>query len=151
MLSHYKLSTVNKTGSRAFGMTLVLVDGGRYKDAIASRMRKENGRGSWMVFKGIDLEYCQQVTAEHKVVERTGNGQPRERWVPKTTHADNHFLDCEVYAFAAADVLGVRSLFLQGNGEKPEPRNNITEQAQPDAEQMQRESDWINADGSNWI
>ena len=28
MLSHYKLSTVNKAGSKAYGMNLVLVDGG---------------------------------------------------------------------------------------------------------------------------
>ena len=40
MLSHYKLSTVNKAGSKAYGMNLVLVDGGKYKDMIASRMRK---------------------------------------------------------------------------------------------------------------
>lgn len=145
MLSHYKLSTVNKSGSRAFGMTLVLIDGGRYKDAIASRMRKDNGRGSWMVFKDIDLEYCQQVTAEHKVVERVSGGQQRARWVPKTTHADNHYLDCEVYAFAAADVLGARSLFLQGEqGAKPEPRNVQG----PDAEQVQRE--WITQQ-NDWI
>jgi phage terminase large subunit GpA-like protein len=52
MQSHYRLSTVNKAGSRAYGMTLVLVDGGKYKDLIASRMRKANGTGSWMVYQG---------------------------------------------------------------------------------------------------
>lgn len=147
MLSHYKLSTVNKNGSRAFGMTLVLVDGGRYKDAIASRMRKDNGRGAWMVFRDIDLEYCQQVTAEHKVVEHAGSGQQRVRWVPKTSHADNHYLDCEVYAFAAADVLGVRSLFLQGGGAKPEPRNQLP----PQSDAVQPEDDWIHANGDDWL
>ena len=52
MLNHYKLSTVNKTGPKAFGMSLVLVDGGRYKDMIASRLRKENGQGAFMVLSG---------------------------------------------------------------------------------------------------
>ena len=109
MLSHYRLSTVNKAGSRANGMTLVLVDGGKYKDQIAARMRKENGTGAWMVYQGCDLDYAEQVTAEHKITERSG-GKEVQRWVLKTSHADNHYLDCEVYAAAAADVLGVRNL-----------------------------------------
>ena len=28
------------------------------------------------------------------------------------SHTDNHYLDCEVYATAAADILGVRSMHL---------------------------------------
>lgn len=117
MLSHYRLSTVNKAGSRANGMTLVLVDGGKYKDQIAARMRKENGTGAWMVYQGCDLDYAEQVTAEHKITERSG-GKEVQRWVLKTSHADNHYLDCEVYAAAAADVLGVRNLYLQNRVEE---------------------------------
>lgn len=125
MLSHYKLSTVNKSTSRAFGMNLVLVDGGKYKDMIAARMRRDNGQGAWMVYKGCDLEYAEQVTAEHKVVERSG-GRERMVWVLKTSHADNHYLDTEVYAMAAADVLGVRTLFLQQSETKvEEPKKEI--------------------------
>lgn len=125
MLSHYKLSVVNKAGSQAVGMKLVLVDGGKYKDMIYSRMRRENGEGSWMVFKDIDMEYCQQVTSEHKVVERTPKGEERLRWAKKFNNADNHYFDCEVYSFAAADVLGVRTLFLQEQeqAQPPQPRN----------------------------
>ena len=89
MLSNYRLSTINKAGSNANGMTLVLVDGGKYKDMIAARMRKPNGRGSWMVYKDCDLDYAEQVTAEHEVTERV-NGKVVQKWVPKTTHADNH-------------------------------------------------------------
>ena len=109
MINYFKLSSVNKTSSKAYGMTLVLVDGGKYKDMIAGRMKRENGTGSWMVFDGIDLEYCTQVTAEHKITEKGGGGKLRTRWVQKTSHADNHYLDCEVYGMAAADILGVRS------------------------------------------
>ena len=63
-------------------MDLVLVDGGKYKDMIAARMRKPNGSGSWMVYKDCDLEYAEQVTAEHKVTERA-NGKVVQKWVPK--------------------------------------------------------------------
>lgn len=135
MASHFRISEVNKAGSRAYGMQLVLVDGAKYKDLIAARMHKENGKGSWMVHKDCDLEYAEQVTAEHKVTERS-NGRIVTKWLPKTTHADNHYLDCEVYAAAAADVLNVRSLFLQEEEKEPEPP--------PKTEAINPEEDWIN-------
>ena len=126
MLSHYKLSTINKSGSKAYGMNLILVDTGKYKDMIAGRMRKPNGSGSWMVYAGCDREYAEQVTAEHKVNVRTNNGKVKQEWVKKASHADNHYLDCEVYAMAAADVMGVRSLYLtETTEEKPKEKEEI--------------------------
>ena len=138
-LSHYKLSKVNRPDSRAHGLTLVLVDGEKYKDMIAGRMRKPNGRGSWMVYEGCDIEYATQVTAEHKVNVKSGN-KVRQRWVPKSSHADNHYLDCEVYAMAAADILGVRALHLQNSEEKETSKN----------EQYAPEEAWIKAH-ENWV
>lgn len=110
-LSHYKLSKINKAESKAYGMSLVLVDGGKYKDMIAGRMQRPNGRGSWMVYDGCDMEYATQVTAEHKVNIKTPSGT-KQVWQPKHSHADNHYLDAEVYALAAADILGVRTIHL---------------------------------------
>lgn len=147
MLSHYRLSTVNKAGSRANGMTLVLVDGGKYKDQIAARMRKENGTGAWMVYQGCDLDYAEQVTAEHKITERSG-GKEVQRWILKTSHADNHYLDCEVYAAAAADVLGVRNLYLQNRVE--ENAQEVKKRAEPKPDTRPQEENWIK-DNDNWI
>ena len=113
MTTHYKVSTVNKPGSRAMGQQLIMIDTGKYKDMIAGRMKKKNGTGSWMVYQGCDLDYAEQVTAEHKVNEKTAGGRVVQVWRQKTSHADNHYLDCEVYALCAADILGVRSLHLQ--------------------------------------
>ena len=141
---HYKISTVDKAGSRANGMQLVLVDGGKYKDMIAGRMRRPNGNGSWMVHKDCDLEYAEQVTAEHKITERAG-GKEVQRWALKSSHADNHYLDCEVYAAAAADVLEVRSLFLKNQDQaaaQPKP-----EQPKP---QPAPEENWIQQN-ENWF
>lgn len=146
MINYFKLSSVNKTSSKAYGMTLALVDGGKYKDMIAGRMKRENGTGSWMVFDGIDLEYCTQVTAEHKITEKGGGGKLRTRWVQKTSHADNHYLDCEVYGMAAADILGVRSLFLQDNNHAPVARDPVVNSSP----QRQEEEQWITQDNS-WI
>lgn len=147
MQSHYRLSTVNKAGSKAYGMTLVLVDGGKYKDMIAGRMRKPNGTGSWMVYQGCDLEYAEQVTAEHKITERAG-GKDTLKWVLKTSHADNHYLDCEVYAAAAADVLGVRSLFLQDRTE--EKAQEVKQKAPPTPAATAPEENWIQSN-DNWV
>lgn len=113
MIPHYKLSKVNKIDSKAYGMALAIVDTGKYKDMIAGRMRKQNGTGSWMVYRGCDREYAEQVTAEHKVNERTAGGRVVQKWEPKASHIDNHLLDCEVYAMCAADMLGARTMHLE--------------------------------------
>ena len=111
MYTHFRLSKVNKTDSKAYGMPLAIIDTGKYKDMIAGRMRKQNGTGSWMVHRGCDREYAEQVTAEHKVNVKSG-GRTVQTWVLKSSHADNHFLDCEVYAMCAADMLGARTFHL---------------------------------------
>ncbi|MCU6799507.1 terminase gpA endonuclease subunit [Alitiscatomonas aceti] len=108
----YKISTINKAGSRATGHPLVMVDTSKYKDRIAARMARKNGNGAWMVFRGIDDEYAAQVTAEHKINERQANGKIVQKWVPKGSHKDNHYLDAEVYAMAAADIRGARTWHL---------------------------------------
>lgn len=143
MMSHFKLSKINKPDSRAYGMNLVLVDGDKYKDMIAARMKKDNGRGAWMVYDRCDREYAEQVTAEHKVNEKSGS-RTIQRWRQKKSHADNHYLDAEVYAMGAADILGVRSLHLiQEEEEQKQKRQQEPEQYAP-------EEDWIRSN-ENWI
>lgn len=143
-LSHYKIGKVNRESSKAYGMNLVLVDGGKYKDMIAGRMKRENGTGSWMVFRGCDEEYAQQVTAEHKVNVKSGN-KVILRWVPKRSHIDNHYLDCEVYAAAAADIMGVRALHLNDTEEQAPKEPDIR-----DARGSGNEEDWIKQ-YENWV
>ena len=141
-LSHYKLSKVNREGSRANGMTLVMVDGNKYKDMIAGRMRRPNGRGSWMVHADCDMEYATQVTNEHKVNVKSG-GQTRQVWQEKFSHAENHYLDCEVYAMAAGDIMGFRTLHLQD--EEPQGRS-----APAYENEVTQEEQWIKKH-ENWI
>jgi phage terminase large subunit GpA-like protein len=146
MLTNFKQSKVNKTESSAYGMSLIIVDGGKYKDMIAGRMRRKNGKGSWMVYKDCDREYAEQVTSEHKVNEKSGN-KVVQRWVLKRSHGDNHYLDCEVYAFAAAEMKGVRTLHLQQAEETPETTNNSESESQ---EQYNSEENWIKQ-SEGWI
>ena len=139
MTSHYKLSEVNRPGHKADGIQLIMTDGDKYKDMIASRMHKSNGTGSWMVHAGTGLEYARQVTAEHKVNIRSG-GKVVQKWVPKSQHIDNHWLDCEVYAMAAADIMGVRTLHLM----EQEEQRPVNQEAETP------EENWINLN-ENWV
>ena len=138
----YRISTVNKPGSRANGLQLVLVYGDSYKDMIAARMQRDNGTGSWMVHKDCDLDYANQVTAEQKVPKRS-SGTLAFTWEPKTSHAANHYLDCEVYAAAAADIMEVRSFLvpdpLQDAIYNSSPENFPAPETPPPAP----EQDWI--------
>jgi len=143
MDTHFRLSKVNRTDSKAYGMPLALIDTGKYKDMIAGRMRKENGTGSWMVYAGCDREYAEQVTAEHKINVKTAGGRTTQNWVLKTSHGDNHFLDCEVYAMCAADMLGVRTFHLQEA--ELQPRT----EAKPEPS-VAPEDDWIRQN-ENWL
>ena len=94
-----------------------------------------------MVYSGCDREYAEQVTSEHKVNVRANNGKVKQVWVQKTTHADNHYLDCEVYAMAAADLMGVRSLYLTEIEEKPKEKE----------EPYTPEESWIRQNEGNWL
>lgn len=141
-LSPYKMSKITKADSKAYGMTLVVADGNAYKDMIAGRMKRPNGRGSWMVYAGCDTEYAEQVTAEHKVNVKK-NGVVKQVWVPKRSHADNHYLDAEVYALVAADIRGVRTLHLL---QEDVDEVQTQKEEDPDAPEEQ----WIK-ENENWL
>lgn len=144
LLSRYTISTIDKTESKAFGMRLYLVDGNQYKDMIAGRLNRPNGPGSWMVYLGCDREYAEQICAEEKVIEKKG-GREVETWKPKVTHAANHYLDAEVYAALAADLMHVRYL-QHGAVEKTTPTR------QPETEQNNPTSgNWIPEQKGRWI
>ena len=136
------MSKITKADSKAYGMTLVVADGNAYKDMIAGRMKRPNGRGSWMVYAGCDTEYAEQVTAEHKVNIKK-NGVVKQVWVPKRSHVDNHYLDAEVYALVAADIRGVRTLHLL---QEDVDEVQTQKEEDPDAPEEQ----WIKAN-ENWL
>ena len=140
LMTHYKISIVNKANSKANGMRLVTVDGDKYKDMIAARLRRRQGRGAWMVYAGCDEEYAVQVTNEHKVNVKTQNGATKKKWIPKTSRPNNHYLDAEVYCFAAADMMGVRTLHLQEEDNEPEEKDYNKKEEQ---EWLKNKEDWV--------
>lgn len=117
----YRHTKIDREDKGMYGISLYHVDGGYYKDFIAGRLgRKSEESGGWFVYENCDMDYAEQVTAEEKVIEKSGR-RDIEVWRPKTAHADNHYLDCEVYAAFAADCLGIRYMRY----EEPEPEKTV--------------------------
>lgn len=142
MLARFKLSTIDKVSSKAYGMRLVIVDGAQYKSMIASRMSRPNGRGSWMVHAGCDEDYAEQVTSEQRVREMRG-AREVEVWKKKSTHAANHYLDAEVYCACAADLMQVRYL--------DDPEQSRPDDAKPATavQKNKQAGNWL--DGGKWL
>lgn len=114
MNTKYTISKIDKANSIANGMKLVVIDTDFYKDMISARIkRKGDQSGGFFVHDGCELEYAEQISSEHKVVEKTKAGKTIETWKPKKSNADNHYLDCEVYAYCAADICGIRDVLLE--------------------------------------
>lgn len=147
ILQKYRISTIDKDGSRANGMRLYLVDGSQYKDMIAGRVQRPNGKGSWMVASDCDKEYANHICSEEKVKEKS-NGQEIYVWKPKSKGIANHYLDCEVYAFLAADLLHVR--YLQPEDINYRQVSSKFENADNNSNSTNESGNWIKNKGS-WI
>ena len=89
-----------------------------------------------MVYQDCDRRYAEMITAEHKI-ETVKNNKRVTSWVPKTSGIDNHYLDTEVYAALAADLLEVRYL-----GEQVKISNSSAQH-----QGRQKEDDF----GDDWI
>lgn len=141
----YKISSVDRPMTKFHGMTLYIVDGDKYKDSIAMRMQRPNGNGSWMVHSNTTIDYARQITAEEKRKEKKGTTYIF-KWKPKAGDPNNHYLDCEVYNYAGAEICLVRYLGMDGT--KP---NQVAQQInqQQQQNQSQPQNNWIN--NNNWL
>ncbi|MDF2631424.1 MAG: Phage terminase large subunit [Caproiciproducens sp.] len=102
------------------GLILYTLDTNQYKNQIAGALAKPAGTpGAFMVYNGCPREYADQICSEQKVSEKNKRtGATVDTWKPIGSHAQNHLLDCEVGAAAAADMLGVRFVTKPAEEEK---------------------------------
>ena len=135
--ARFRRSEIQKEDSVAKGLSLIMCDGSYYKSMLYAKINAVDG--SFQVFDGVDQEYCEQVTSEHKVLERK-NGVESWVWQKKTSDAQNHYLDCEVYASCAADLMGGFAL-LEEPVEQPEAEVS----AEPEEDSWGEDS-WDNDD-----
>ena len=94
-----------------YGLTLFRLDTDHWKSWVHERLRypqyREDGTvlpGAWFLHEEATDEYCQQIVSEARVTSPTGNPV----WVQRSR--ENHFLDCEALAAAAAFQLNAHRL-----------------------------------------
>lgn len=124
----YNLSRIDK--GKFQGLMLYNIDTHYFKDFIHGRLRKEPDElGSWSVFKDCPREYAEHITSEQKVITQDRRtGRTKEEWLPISSHAANHLLDCAVYSAAVAEIGNVRYLRKQAIQQQPQRtrRGNIS-------------------------
>ncbi len=87
------------------GLNLWHIDTDFYKTWIYSRIRWPDGQsGDWHLHRETDQDYCKQMVSEELIIKASG----RRVWVRR--NKDNHYLDAEVNATAAAFAAQVHTL-----------------------------------------
>lgn len=100
-----------RTGAPIGTMKCWHVNVGIFKDLLAQSVRTGgiSGAGGFHVYEEIDQTYIDEMSAEQKILQRSGENE-RERWVKKAGHRQNHYWDTEVYNRAVAQLIGVHTL-----------------------------------------
>lgn len=137
-----KIDINSRTGSIIHnGLVLWNINVTQYKDKI-SRLVSTKDPAKWHLFDNTSDEYFQQFSAEHKVLIRNRNtGSAKEVWQKKKAAAANHYLDAEVYAVAAADI--IRALNIR--------RESVSTVKQEIGKENAGEGLWIPKSEGRWL
>ncbi len=135
-----KIDVNSRTGSIIKrGLVLWNLNVTQYKDKI-NRLVASKDPVKWHLHREPSEEYLTQFTAEHKVLVRNRNtGKAKEVWQKKRSSIANHYLDTEVYAIAAADI--IRALNLRKDERKVHKA----------VKQEHSRGDWIRKREGSWI
>jgi phage terminase large subunit GpA-like protein len=100
-----RIDAAPKGGKAKYGIDLVRLSTDFFKSWVHERIKwPADQPGGWHLHEEPSEEYCRQIVSEARVRKPGGGHQ----WV--VTFRDNHFLDCEALAFAAAYMLGVQRI-----------------------------------------
>jgi phage terminase large subunit GpA-like protein len=135
-----KIDINSRTGSIIkHGLVLWNLNVTQYKDKI-NRLVVSRDPHKWHLFRDPSEDYLNQFTSEHKVLIRNRNtGKAKEAWQKKRSSIANHYLDAEVYAVAAADI--IRALNIR--------RDEV--RVHKDIRREHSRSDWIRRREGAWI
>ncbi len=136
-----KIDINSRTGSVITGgLVLWNLNVTQYKDKI-NRLVTTQNPGKWHLFRNPNDDYLTQFTSEHKVLIRNRTtGKAKEVWQKKKEAAANHYLDAEVYALAAADI--IRALNMR--------KENLPRVHQPVTDESGRDG-WLRKTKGSWI
>jgi len=88
------------------GIVLAHVDANYFKSFVHGRIAwPVDQPGAWHLPANATDDYCEQITAESRIVKANGT----VLWIHNRSKA-NHYLDCEVLNCAAAHMLSVHSI-----------------------------------------
>jgi len=135
-----------KTGGRMpRSLTLWHIDTTYFKDKIHRLARVGPGDpGEWHLHSEVSEDYIQQFCAEHKILIRDKRtGRSHEEWRLISAGAPNHFLDCEVYAAAAADMEGVRYFAEKSEERKIYRPRKIERRREEERRWIPRKRGWV--------
>jgi len=145
----YRVSHIDRhpeSGAVILGsLSLWHVDTSHFKDKINRMVHAVPGDPSqWHLFRNPSDEYLRQFCAEHKIIERDRKtGRTKEEWKLISSGTLNHYLDAEVYAASAADMIRVSAL---REDEKP-----LTYQPRKSSFAKRNHSGWIRRSGERWL
>lgn len=104
-LSVNRIEVNPKGGKSKYGIDLVRLSTDFFKSWVHERLRwPEDQPGGWHLHAEVTEDYCKQIVSEARV-RKPGGGIV---WVLKSRN--NHYLDCEALAYAAAYMLGAQRL-----------------------------------------
>lgn len=103
------------------GMQLWHFNATHAKAFVHSQLDPPAGEQRWHLPAGISEDYCKQIVAEELVASKDG----RARYIRRSRQ--NHFLDCEAMAYAAAHSMSVHALPERA---APPPRTGPATEAQ---------------------
>lgn len=114
-----KLEVNKDGGAEKYGLDLMRLDTDHWKSFVHERLGWETTKaGAWHTSTEAADDYFKQVVAETRVISE---GKPK--WL--AIARDNHYLDCEAMAAAAAYLLNAQ--YLRGGDEdKPSDESNAT-------------------------
>ncbi len=99
------------------------VNVGVFKDRLAASIQvgpDTERPHSFHVHSDPSDEFCGQMSAERKVLDRTGQ-KVRARWVLRPGRKANHYWDTAVYAWAAAEAIHVPTLRTKSSSPRAGP------------------------------
>lgn len=125
-----RIDVTPKGAKSKYGIDLIRLSTDFFKSWVHERIRwPVDQPGGWHLFTGVTEDYCKQIVSEARMRKPGGGHQ----WVPISR--DNHFLDAESLAFAAAYMLGIQRLRDDARppprGPEAEPGEQSTQPAAP--------------------
>lgn len=116
-LSVKRIDVTPKGKAARYGLDLVCLDSDLFKSWVHERVRwPDDQPGGWHLPSDTTEAYCRQIVSEGRVKKPSGG----YIWVQRSR--ENHFLDCEAMAYAAAYMLGVQRIADSAQARQPKPK-----------------------------